>query len=309
MVAKRRVEEQPVLIVGGSGQIGWRLAEACRNRGWACVPTFYRNPQPGAVALDATDDKPVRRLIEQWRPWLIVNSLNAQGGTDACEADPTLAIRAHYDTVRHLVDAVVAVNARFIQISTDYVFDGQAGPYAETDPPHPLSQLGRAKLMAECYVMERLPEALVLRTSFVFSWAPHVSAKNFIMQLLDNDRAGRLMRVPNDQVGNVTYAPTFAEALVELVELGQQGLFHVAGTTRCSKYEWALKTAERFGLNRTLIHGVSTAELEQRGPRPLQSGFHLAKVQGVLRRTRLLSLDESLTEMEREMSLVRAEAA
>jgi len=55
MVAKRRVEEQPVLIVGGSGQIGWRLAEACRNRGWSCVPTFYRNPQPGAVALDATD--------------------------------------------------------------------------------------------------------------------------------------------------------------------------------------------------------------------------------------------------------------
>ena len=299
----------PVLIVGGSGQIGQRVARACQARGWPVVATYHRHPCPDGVHLDAMDGADVREVARRVQPWLLVNSLNVPGGTDACEAEPALAMRAHYETACRLVDAAAAVGARFVQISTDYVFDGQAGPYAETDPPKPLSQLGRAKLMAERYAMERAPATLVLRTSFVFSWAPNASTKNFVMQLLDNDQADRVRRVPNDQVGNVTYAPNFAEALVELVELGQAGLFHVAGTTRCSKYEWALRVAECFGLNRTLIHGVSTNELGQRGPRPLQSGFRLQKAQAALRRTRLLSLEEGLDLMEREMALARAGAA
>ena len=267
--------------------------------------TFYGNPQPGGLALDATDGAQVRRIVQRVQPWLIVNSVNATGGTDACEADPTLAKRAHEETARHLVDAAAAVQARFVQISTDYVFDGTAGPYAESDAPRPLSQLGRAKLRAERYAMERLPDALIARTSFVFSWTPNSSTKNFVMQLLENDQRGTVMRVPTDQVGNVTYAPNVAEVLVELVELGSAGLFHVAGTTRCSKYAWALRVADAFGLNRALIQGVATAELGQAGPRPLQSGFRLEKVQAVLRRTRLLSLDESLAAMEREMAGTR----
>lgn len=297
--------EHPVLIVGGSGQIGQRVARACQAQGWPVVVTYYRNSEPGGIFLDATAGAQVHEVVQRVQPWLLVNSVNASGGTDACEADPALARRAHEETAHHLVDAAGLVGARFVQISTDYVFDGQDGPYAETDPPWPLSQLGHAKLRAERDVMERLPDVLVLRTSFVFSWMPSSSTKNFVMQLLDNDQKGLVIRVPNDQVGNVTYAPNVADALVELVELECRGVFHVAGTTRCSKYEWALRVAEFFGLNRALIHGVSTKELGQRGPRPLQSGFRLEKVQAVLRKTRLLSLEDSLAEMAHEMALAR----
>jgi dTDP-4-dehydrorhamnose reductase len=125
------------------------------------------------------------------------------------------------------------------------------------------------------------------------------------MQLFEHDRSGEPMRVPDDQLSNVTYAGNFAQALVELVELGAKGIYHVAGTTRCSKYAWALRVAEFFGLRPGLIQGVSTEALGQRGPRPLQSGFRLEKVQALLKRTRLLSLDEGLMEMEREMGWVR----
>ncbi len=302
---RRSILEQPVLIVGGSGQIGQRVVAACQARGWRVVPTFYAHPQPGALQLDATDSAQVREVVRRMQPWLIVNGLNAKGGTDACEADPALARHAHFESARHLVDSARGVGATFVQMSTDYVFDGHVGPYVETDEAKPLSQLGRAKLDAERYALARVPTALVLRTSFVFSWAPHSSTKNFVMQLLEHDRQSTVIRVPTDQVGNVTYAPNVAEALAELVELGCTGLFHVAGTTRCSKYEWALRVAEYFGLNRALIQGMSTVELGQRGPRPLQSGFRLQKVQGVLRRTRLLSLDESLVQMEREMVSAR----
>lgn len=300
----RPTSEHPVLIVGGSGQIGQHLAMACHARGWPVVATFYRNPQPGGIALDATDGAQVRRVVQRVQPWLIVNSLNTQGGTDACEEDPELAQRAHFHTACHLVDAARRVGAKLVQISTDYVFDGRSGPYTEDAVPAPLSQLGRAKLQAERYVLTQLPDALVIRTSCVFSWTPRSATKNFVMQVLEHDQAGELMRVPYDQIGNVTYASNLAEALVELMEGGASGLYHVAGTTRCSKYDWAMRVVEFFGLNPLLIQGASTVELGQVGPRPLHGGLCLDKVQAVLTHTRLVSLEEGLTDMAREMGLV-----
>lgn len=293
---------RPVCIVGGSGQIGERLTRVFSAHGRPVIPTYCRHERPGAVVLDASDAGAAARLMRQVNPWLIINSLNAKGGTDACEADPALARRAHFETARNLIDAAAEVGARFVQISTDYVFDGRQGPYTEDDSPAPLSQLGRAKLEAERDALSRMPGALVVRTSFVYSWTPQSATKNFVMQILEHDRRGEVMQVPNDQIGNVTYAGNFAEALVELVETGAAGIYHVAGTTRCSKYEWARQVAEVFGLDRELIQGVSTAQLGQLGPRPLQSGFCLEKVQAVLRRTRLMSLDEGLVEMAHEMA-------
>jgi len=301
----RAAMTRPVCVVGGSGQIGERLVRAFAAQGVPIVATYYCNERPGVVQVDAAEEEQVKALMARVRPRLVINSLNAKGGTDACEADPALAQRAHFSTARHLVDAAREVGARFVQLSTDYVFDGRNGPYAEVDRAVPLSQLGRAKLQAEQYALARLPGSLIVRTSFVFSWTPRSQTKNFMLQLLEHDRRGDVMRVPTDQVGNVTYAPNLADALVELVGLGASGVYHVAGTTRCSKYEWALQAADFFGLRRNLIQGVPTAQLGQVGPRPLASGFRLEKVQAALRSTKLLSLEEGLIEMEREMGVVR----
>lgn len=296
------------MIIGGSGQVGESLTRLCQVRGWPAVATYCSNPRPEAVFLDAADASAVQRLIRQLEPWMAINCSNARGGTDACEVDPTLAQRVHFGSARNLVDAARDVHAKFLQMSTDYVFDGREGPYAETTVPQPLSKLGWAKLHAEQYALAQIPQALVVRSSFIFSWSPRVSAKNFVMQLLECDRTGTTMRVPTDQVGNVTYAPNLAEALMELIEQGASGLVHVAGTTRCSKYAWARRVIDVFGLRPTLIQGVSTDELTQAGPRPLQSGFRLEKVVGMLKRTQLMSLEEGLSAMKAEMSLAGVSA-
>ena len=293
---------RPILIVGGSGQIGERVARLYAEQGGPVVSTCFSQARAGASPLDASDANQVMRLTARLQPRLIINCVNAKGGTDACERDPSLAQRFHFGSACHLVDAARAVGAKFVHLSTDYVFDGRAGPYSEDDVPCPISQLGRAKRQAEQYVLEQLPAALILRTSFVFSWAQQTTALNFVMQLFAGDRQGSVVRVPTDQIGNVTYAPNLAEAVVELVELNAKGLYHVAGTTRCSKYAWALRVAHYFGLRAIVIQGVTTAELQQAAPRPLQSGFRLEKVQAILKRTRLWSLEEGLAEMEREMA-------
>jgi dTDP-4-dehydrorhamnose reductase len=291
-----------VLVVGGSGQVGQQLIRVFEQAGRGVTATYYRNPKPGLEPLDATDAGQVAGLFAKVNPTVVINSLNAAGGTDACELDPALAERSHFTTGRNLADQAQRFGSKFVQISTDYVFDGEAGPYRETDPPHPLSQLGRAKLRLEEYVLKTVPEALVVRTSFIFSWTPDSKTKNFVMQVFDACRERRPMPVPVDQVGNLTYAPNFVGALVELIRLDAAGLYHVAGTTRCSKYEWALKVADYFGLDATLIRGLTTKELGQAGPRPLESGFVLDKAQGALKQTRLMSLEEGLADMKQHMA-------
>lgn len=253
--------------------------------------------------LDAADEHQVSELFDRVKPAVVINAANSPGGTDACEQDPDLAEQYHFGSGRKLADASKRCGAKFVQISTDYVFDGRSGPYAETDPPNPLSRLGQAKLRLEEYVLNNVSDALIARTTFVFSWTPESKTGNFAMQIFENNRQGKSMNVPVDQVGNVTYAPNFSQALLELIRMGHSGIYHLAGTTRCSKHEWALALTDFFGLDPTLIQGVTTQQLAQPGPRPLQAGFILDKVQGVLQ-TALLSLPDSLGEMRSQMEQV-----
>jgi len=290
----------PVLVVGGSGQIGQQLVRILGQDGWPVVGTYCRNRVPGLVNLDAAEDQQVSEIFDQVKPSVVINAVNSPGGTDACEQDPALAERNHFGSGRRLADAAQRCGAKFVQISTDYVFDGQSGPYSETDSANPLSRLGQAKLRLEEYVLKNVSNALIVRTTFVFSWTPESKTGNFAMQLLENNRQGNTMKVPVDQVGNVTYAPNFSQALLELIRMGHSGLYHLAGTTRCSKYEWALTMTDFFGLDPALIQGVTTEDLAQPGPRPLQAGFILDKAQSALT-TPLLSLQDSLSDMKSHM--------
>lgn len=294
------IEQGQVLVVGGSGQIGKQLVRLFEQDKWPVVGTYFRNEAPGLVKLDASEEQQISELFEQVHPTVVINAASTPGGTDACELEPDLAVRYHFGTGRNLADAAQRHGAKFIQISTDYVFDGRSGPYMETDPAEPLSRLGRAKLKLEEYILNNMPDALVTRTTFVFSWTPESKTGNFAMQIFDSNRQGKAMNVPVDQVGNVTYAPNFSQALVELIQTGRSGLYHLAGTTRCSKYDWALALTDYFGLDSGLIKGVTTQQLGQPAPRPLQAGFVLDKAQGVLQ-TKLQSLQDSLPEMRAEM--------
>lgn len=292
-----------ILVIGGSGQIGQDLITELRSRGHDTTGTYHDNAHPGLVRLDAFDKSEVDTVMGSINPGTVVNCLNAPGGTDACELDPELAQRSHFEGGKHLADAAYKVGAKFIQISSDYVFDGNNGPYVETDEAIPLSKLGQAKLALENYILTRISRALVVRTSFVFSWTPKSKTKNFVMQILDAGQSGTSITVPTDQVGNVTYSPNFAEALTELIEQRKDGLYHLSGTTRCSKHEWALITAAFFHVDQSLITGVTTQELAQAGPRPLESGFVLDKAMGDLSRTHLLTLNEGLRDMSQRMGM------
>ena len=255
------------LVIGGSGQIGSWLLHHLADRGHEATGTYASVAFPGLASLNAADPGAVDWVRDQ-QPEVIFYPAGFTW-VDACERDPARARAANLEEPLRIASATPA---RFVYLSTDYVFDGLAGPYSETDPPHPLSVYGRVKLDAEAALADALGDRLLtLRTSWVFG--PERQGKNFAYQLVRTLGAGKELVCPADQRSSPSYGPDVARAAVGLVEQGVSGLFHVAGPEVFDRIAFARAIAGSFGLDPRGIVGQSTASLNQAAARPLAGGL------------------------------------
>lgn len=264
------------VVIGGSGQIGGWLLRVLAERGHDAVGTYATKPFPGLVPLDAADLRSASVWLRGQRPDVVFYPAGFTW-VDQCERDPALARSANVEQPVNLAQTSAEIGARFVYFSTDYVFDGQCGPYAESAPPHALSVYGQAKLEAE----QALGDIhLTLRTTWVFG--PERQGKNVAYQLARSLSAGRTFTCPTDQYSTPSYGPDVARAAVLLAEAGLSGLFHVAGPEFLDRVRFATKLAESFGLDPSLIVGKPTAELAQAALRPLRGGLLTPKLDALL---------------------------
>lgn len=260
------------LVIGASGQVGAALVRTLTVRGHEVVATHHRVPQPGTRALDLLDPAAPGALIAEVAPDVVFCPA-AITHVDYCEDHPEEAARANAEAPVAVARAAAARGARFVFFSTEYVFDGTAGPYAEDAPPRPLSAYGRSKLDGERGVLAADPRALVVRTAAVYG--PEPQGKNFVYQVLRRAAAGDVVRVPSDQWSTPTYNVDLAAAAVALVEAGAAGIVHVAGPRMVDRFTFARLVCEVFGLSADCVVPVPTAALGQRAPRPLIAGLRI----------------------------------
>ena len=155
------------LVIGASGQVGAALLEALARRDHEAAGTYARHPVPGLAPLDLTDPAAVERAIAAARPdWILC--AGALTAVDYCEEHPDEAIAINRDGALAAARAAQRAGAGFVFFSTEYVFDGTRGPYAEEDPANPLSQYGRSKWEGERAVLTEVGRALVVRTTVVY---------------------------------------------------------------------------------------------------------------------------------------------
>jgi dTDP-4-dehydrorhamnose reductase len=267
------------LVIGASGQVGAALVAWIEGRSHSVVGTHSRVAQPGTRPLDLTDAAATASLVEEsGADWVFCS-----GGltyVDYCEDHPDEAFGVNRDAVAHAARVAAKRGAGFVYYSTEYVFDGQAGPYAEDDPARPLSVYGESKLAGERAALEENPRTIVIRTTVVYG--PEPQGKNFVYQLLRRLRAGERMRVPVDQVSSPTYNVDVAAASVQLAERGLSGIFNVAGTGVLGRHAFAQIACDVFGLDASLIDPVSTADLHQRARRPLSAGLRSDRIRATL---------------------------
>jgi dTDP-4-dehydrorhamnose reductase len=268
------------IVIGGSGQIGGWLLRVLAARGHTAVGTFATVPVAGLVRLDAAE----RDAAASWLRAQEADVVFYPAGftwVDGCERDPARARASNLEEPLNLARVAADRGARFVYFSTDYVFDGRSGPYAEESPARPLNAYGHAKLDAEAALGEALGEALlVVRTCWVYG--PERQGKNFAYQLVRTLSAGRPLTCPSDQISSPSYGPDVAQAVVRLVEGHQAGLIHVAGPEWVDRPSFAGAVAAAFGLDPRLIEARATAELGQGAPRPLDGGLLTPRLDAVL---------------------------
>jgi dTDP-4-dehydrorhamnose reductase len=265
-----------ILLLGASGQIGRLLAAALRGHD-------VRAPRRPEVDLRAPPS--LGRAVRDADPEAVILAAGL-ANADFCEGHPSDAYAVNVDGARNAVEA--SRDRHFTFFSTDHVFDGRSGPYAEEDRPNPINTYGRTKLEAERIVLAVHPRALVVRTTIVFNHDP--GGSNFLMKLLG---VREPMRLWTDHRSTYTYGPAFAEAAAEMVAAGRTGLWHVAGPESLNRHEFALKVAWRFGIDASLFLPGSIRDAEPPAPRPLLAGLRSERAMAVLR-ARLPGVDEAI---------------
>lgn len=253
-----------ILLTGGSGQVG---------RAFRDVAVRHEVVTPGHVELPVEDAAACDRVVAQVRPDWIVHPA-AMTDVDACERDPAAAHRVNAEGAANLAKAASRQGARMAYLSTDYVFDGARGHYKEGDATHPLSHYGRSKLEGERLVRAALPSAIVARTSVVFG--PH--RNNFVLWVRRSLRSGSPVKAARDQWVTPTCADDVARQVLALVEAGESGVWHTAGSERLSRLEMARRIAHHDGLDPAPIQSISMGELSWVAPRPRDSSLDTSKV-------------------------------
>jgi CDP-6-deoxy-D-xylo-4-hexulose-3-dehydrase len=288
---------QRAAVIGASGLIGRQLTQALERQGVEVVGTYFSHANRDAVRLDISDREAVRRFFDQVQPQVVFLAVNTPGGVDRCETDFTLAERVHVLGTRNVAEAAAHAHAKTVFYSTDYIFNGQSGPYTEEAKPAPISRYGKCKLEAEQTIREAQADALILRTTAVFGWDP--TSPNFAMQVWERLQAGERIRVPNDQWCNPTLAEYLAEVSARLVMMGVSGIVNVAGRDRVTRASFAEALARSIGLDHRLVEPVATVALGQKALRPLEGGFVLGKLEQLLG-TEALDLGASLARFRRQ---------
>ena len=274
-----------VLITGSNGLLGQKLLQKLRvddsvkliatSKGENRVS--FTGPGCKYIDLDITDSSEVERLIYTLKPDVLINTA-AITDVDLCEIDSNGQCDAvNYYSLRELTLSCNRIGTHLIHISTDFIFDGEDGPYKEDDKTNPLSAYGRSKWRSERLIQSISRRWTILRTSVVFGVGQKLSKGNFVLRIKEKLEKGDTISVVDDQFRSPTLAEDLADACILAAKKKAFGIFNASGKDIMSMYEMAERMAKHYTYSSRNINRISTAELNQRARRPPRTGFILDK--------------------------------
>lgn len=256
--------EQPILVTGASGVVGWHLCRFLNGQGRAVVGTFRESaPSLEGVCfrqLRLEDPGSIESLFERQSYRAIVHCA-ALSHPDECERQPQQAETVNVLGTRRLMEGLVD-RRRFVYLSTDQVFDGTKGNYGEDDPTHPVNEYARGKRIAEAYVLDR-SNSIVVRLSKVFGWGSpfHDCFLDWARSRFESQKQVPLFR---DQYRSFVYVGMVVRALERLISAHpRHNLYHLGGPGRLSRLDLGELFAQTFGFDRSLIFPVSVEGVGQ----------------------------------------------
>lgn len=272
-----------VLVTGSNGLLGQKITEKIVREGGVKLIATAKGANRYPVAdgyvyaeMDILNPQEVRSVVEQYRPDAIIHTA-AMTNVDTCETEKELAYQLNVAAVQTLIDVCEAFDIQLVHLSTDFIFDGAAGPYDEEAEPNPLSYYGQTKLEAEELLKKSKIKWAILRTIIVYGIVSDMSRSNIVLWAKGALEKGNPLNIVNDQWRMPTLAEDLADCCLLAVEHDAQGVFNVSGKDMMSISELVARVADFWGLDKSLINEISAATLNQAAKRPVRTGFILDK--------------------------------
>jgi dTDP-4-dehydrorhamnose reductase len=248
-----------ILVTGVGGQLGYDVCRILQKRGIA-----HRGVD--IADFDITDREATLAYVRNCRPDAIIHC-SAYTAVDRAEDEAELCMRVNADGMKHLAEAALAVDAKLLAVSTDYVFAGEGEDFYEVDDPTaPHSVYGRSKEAGEAHVREILDRHFLVRVSWLFG----KNGNNFVKTMLRLADTRDEIRVVCDQIGSPTYSLDAAGLLVDLILSDRFGTYHVTNEGVCSWAEFAAEIMRQSGRS-TVITPIPSAQYPTRARRPANS--------------------------------------
>jgi len=268
-----------ILVIGASGLIGGTLFQQLIDKKEDVSGTYYLHNQENFKYLDITNYAELNNYLTKNKPQIIFLPA-AQPNVDYCEEYPEISRKINVDGIKKLAKVAPPIKSKIVFFSTDYIFSGDNGPYREADNPNPINEYGRQKLEAENIIRNTLTNYLIIRTTVVYGYEKQ--GKNFVIKTIENLKQGKRIKVPTDQISNPTFSVDLCSATIRLIEKNKIGIYNIAGNQLITRYDFSVKIAEIFGLDKNLITPVFTSDLNQKALRPLKAGLVIDKIQNEL---------------------------
>lgn len=271
-----------ILVTGSNGLLGQKLTTLLQEdktvhliataRGRSAVKINRGEYHP----MDITDRENVESVLRFTKPDVIINTA-AMTQVDDCESQREACWKANVTSVEYLVRCCQSLHIHLVHVSTDFIFDGTHGPLDESALPNPVNYYGESKLAAEKVIQNSPIAWAILRTVLVFGITQDMSRSNIVLWVKKSLEQNKSIQVVNDQWRTPTLAEDLAMGCFLAAKKKARGIYNISGKDFLSPYDIAIRTADFFKLDKSLINPTDSTKFTQPAKRPPRTGFIIDK--------------------------------
>lgn len=274
-----------LLVTGANGMLGQHLIRRLVQEAKFVIHATGKGPcrLPYGPAngvyyhdVDLMQFRKVEALVKQIAPQIIIHAAAVTQPND-CAVDPATCWKVNVGATRSLVRAAQQLHAYFIYISTDFVFDGAAGPYDESAQPNPINTYGESKLLAETIVAASGLSWAIVRTVLLYGEKVPGGRNNIVLWVQQELEKGKTINVVDDQWRTPTFADDLARGVLLILLKHAKGIYHISGKDGCTPYQLAQQVATLLHKDNALVRRVTAATFREAARRPPKTGFIITK--------------------------------
>jgi dTDP-4-dehydrorhamnose reductase len=271
-----------ILVTGSNGLLGQKLTHLLQQDNDVFLIATARGKSVLPIrsgeyhSMDIGDPENVKTVLRLTKPDVIINTA-AMTQVDDCETQREACWKANVTAVENLVRCCEALHIHLVHVSTDFIFDGTRGPLDENEVPAPVNFYGESKLAAESVILKSTCSWAILRTVLVFGITHDMSRSNIVLWVKKSLEQKKTIQVVNDQWRTPTLAEDLAQGCYLASRKRAKGIYNISGKDFLSPYDIAIKTAEYFNLDKSLIKATDSSQFKQPARRPLTTGFIIDK--------------------------------